>query len=137
MVQFADLPKVPIVVYRSLSGHEPVREWLKALDRADRLTVGADLQRVQYRWPVGMPLCRALGQGLWEVRTHLPSCAMARVLFCFHAHVLYALHAFVKKTQTTPVEALRLARERMKEIQHGESTHGIQRRRPPGRGGCA
>ena len=83
MVQIERPPKVPMVFYRSRSGNEPVREWLKALDRSDRLAVGADLERVQYRWPVGMPLCRSLGRGLWEVRTALPSCAIARVLFCF------------------------------------------------------
>ena len=56
--------KIPVVFYRTDAGSEPVRDWLKALDRADRLAVGMDLQRVQYRWPVGMPLCRSLGNGL-------------------------------------------------------------------------
>jgi phage-related protein len=128
MVHVEPLPKVPMVFYRSPAGREPVRDWLKAMDRSDRLAVGADLQRVQYRWPVGMPLCRSLGCGLWEVRTSLPSRAIARVLFCFHAQVLYALHGFVKKTQTTPAEVLTLARERMKEIQHGEPTQRLQPR---------
>ena len=60
----ANTPKIPLVFYRTAAGNEPVRTWLKRLDRADRLEIGADLQRVQYRWPVGMPLCRALGNGL-------------------------------------------------------------------------
>ncbi|WAC72793.1 type II toxin-antitoxin system RelE/ParE family toxin [Roseateles sp. SL47] len=121
MVPFTveELLRVPLVFYRSGTGAEPVRDWLKSLDRADRLAVGADLQRVQFRWPVGMPLCRSLGQGLWEVRTHLPSKTIARVLFCFHAEVLYALHGWIKKTQVTPADVLRLARDRMKEIQNG------------------
>ena len=37
--------------------------------------------RVQFRWPVGMPLCRALGDGLWEVRSTLPSKRIARVIY--------------------------------------------------------
>ena len=111
--------KIPLVFYRSASGKEPVRDWLKALDRPDRLEVGADLQRVQYRWPVGMPLCRALGGGLWEVRTSLPSKTISRVFICFHEGVLYALHAIVKKTQATPKEDLALARKRMKEVEDG------------------
>jgi phage-related protein len=118
-VSVEDLPRLPLVFYRSGTGAEPVRDWLKSLDRPDRLAVGADLQRVQFRWPVGMPLCRSLGQGLWEVRTHLPTQTIARVFFCCHARVLYALHGMVKKTQATPIDALRLARERMKEIQNG------------------
>jgi hypothetical protein len=67
----ATMPKILLVFYRTAAGNEPVRDWLKAMDRTDRLEVGADLQRVQYRWPVGMPLCRPLGRGLWEVRTEL------------------------------------------------------------------
>lgn len=115
----AETPKIPLVFYRSASGREPVRAWLKALDRDDRLAVGADLQRVQYRWPVGMPLCRPLGHGLWEVRTGLPSRTISRVLICFHEERLYALHGFVKKTQKTPADDLDLARTRMKEVQNG------------------
>lgn len=89
------------------------------MDRADRLEIGADLQRVQYRWPVGMPLCKALGSGLWEVRTNLMSKTMSRVLVCFHDGVLYALHGFIKKTQKTPDEKLAIARRRQREVKDG------------------
>jgi phage-related protein len=89
------------------------------MDRADRLEIGADLQRVQYRWPVGMPLCKALGSGLWEVRTNLMSKTMSRVLVCFHDGVLYALHGFIKKTQKTPDEKLAIARRRQREVEDG------------------
>lgn len=112
-------PKIPLVFYRTANEREPVREWLKSLERADRLTIGADLQRVQYRWPVGMPLCRALGEGLWEVRTSLPSKTIARVFVCFWEDTLYALHGFVKKTQATPKSELALARKRKKEVENG------------------
>jgi phage-related protein len=89
------------------------------LERADRLAIGADLQRVQYRWPVGMPLCRAMRDGLWEVRTSLPSKTISRVLICFHEGTLYALHGFIKKSRTTPEEALEIARRRKKEVEIG------------------
>lgn len=108
--------KTPLVFYRSSSGTEPVRDWLKALDTPDRLAVGQDLMRAQWRWPVGMPLCRAMGQGLWEVRTTLPSSRIARILLCLDDGVLVALHGFVKKTQKTPDEELALARKRQKEL---------------------
>jgi phage-related protein len=108
--------KTPLVFYRSSSGKEPVREWLKALDAPDRLTVGQDLMRAQWRWPVGMPLCRAMGQGLWEIRAELPSNRIARVLLCLDEGVLVALHAFIKKTQKTPDDELAMARKRQKEL---------------------
>ena len=93
-----------------------MREWLKALPIEDRRAVGQDLMRVQFRWPVGMPLCRALDEGLWEVRSTLPSKRSARVIFCFADDVLVALHGFIKKTQKTSPADLNLARERMKEM---------------------
>lgn len=112
-------PKIPLVFYRTERGREPVRDWLKALGRRDRPEIGADLQRVQYRWPVGMPLCRAIGGGLWEVRTNLHGRRTARVLLCFNGGLAYALHGFFKTTQTTPDEDLALARARMKEVESG------------------
>jgi phage-related protein len=89
------------------------------LPQGHRHAVGLDLQRVQYRWPVGMPLVRPMGGGLFEVRTALANGTMARVLFCFHANELYALHAFIKKTQKTPDADLALARKRQKDIDNG------------------
>ena len=108
--------KMPLYFYRSTGDKEPVRDWLKSLDEADRQAVGQDLMRAQWRWPVGMPLCRAMGQGLWEIRTNLPSNRIARVLLCVHAGTLVALHGFVKKTQKTPDDELALARKRHKEL---------------------
>lgn len=108
--------KIPLVFFRTLAGHEPVRDWLKDLPEPDRRVIGLDLMRTQFRWPVGMPLCRAMGQGLWEVRSTLPSQRIARVLFCVHDGRLVALHAFIKKTQATPAADLALARQRMKEL---------------------
>lgn len=108
--------KTPLVFYRSTSGKEPVRDWLKALEAPDRFAVGQDLMRAQWRWPVGMPLCRPMGQGLWEVRTDLPSQRLARVFLCLDGGVLVALHAFIKKAQKTPDDELELARKRQKEL---------------------
>lgn len=108
--------KTTLIFFRTDGGVEPVRDWLKGLPEADRREVGRDLMRAQWRWPVGMPLCRALGDGLWEVRTRLPSSRIARVLICADGGELVALHAFIKKTQKTPAEDLAIARKRHKEL---------------------
>lgn len=109
--------KIPAVFYRTHGGTEVVRDWLRGLDDADRQAVGLDLMRVQYRWPVGMPLCRALGDGLWEVRTSLPSNRIARVLFSMKQGRILVLHGFIKKTQKTPADDLALARRRNREFE--------------------
>ena len=108
--------KIPLVFYRLRPGSEPVRAWLKSLPEAERHAIGKDLLRAQWRCPVGMPLCRALGGGLWEVRTDLPTRRTARVLVCLHDEHLVALHGFIKKTRTTPDEDLAVARRRQKEL---------------------
>ena len=115
----ADRPsrKIPVVFYRTHGGAEIVRDWLRSLDERDRNAVGLDLMRVQFRWPVGMPLCRAMGDGLWELRTGLPSNRIARVLFCLTQGHIVVLHGFIKKTQKTPDEELALARKRKKEFE--------------------
>lgn len=70
---------------------------------------------VQFGWPVGMPLCRSLGDGLWEIRVSLPSDKIARVIICFHEYELVALHGFIKKSRKTPKKDLELALKRKKE----------------------
>ena len=109
--------KIPLIFFRTLAGSEPVREWLKGLPQEERHAVGNDLLRAQWRWPVGMPLCRPMGSGLWEIRTDLPTKRTARVLLCLYRERLVALHGFIKKTRTTPDEDLALARRRRKELE--------------------
>lgn len=111
--------KIELVFYQSGSGNEPVRDWLLGMPLANRREIGLDLQRVQYRWPVGMPLVRPLSKGLFEVRTSLPDETIARVMICFHDGALYALHGFIKKTQTTPASDLEIARKRQKDVHNG------------------
>lgn len=93
-----------------------MRDWLLDLDADDRRAIGMDLMQVQFGWPVGMPLCRALGKGLWEVRTDLPAGRTARVLFCFSDGELVALNGFIKKTQKTPAQEIDIALQRKKEF---------------------
>jgi phage-related protein len=60
--------RLQVVFYKSDSGKEPVRDWLKKLDKEDRKVIGEDIKTVQFGWPLGMPLVRKIEKGLWEVR---------------------------------------------------------------------
>ena len=111
------LTPIPLRFWRSVSGSEPVRDWLNALPREDQRVIGRDIAKVQYGWPIGLPVCRPLGGGLWEVRSSLPSRREGRVMFGFHASMLIAVHAFIKKTQKTSPDDLSLARERLKDVE--------------------
>jgi len=110
------LSEIPAYFYRSAGGAEPVLDWLRSLPADDRRAIGMDLATVQFGWPIGMPLCRHLGGGLWEVRSSLPSRRIARLVFFVDDGRIGIVHGFIKKTQKTPAEDLELARKRMKEM---------------------
>jgi phage-related protein len=99
--------------FRTEGGNEPVRDWLKALPKEVRQTVGADLTNVQEFWPASntLPLVGSFGGGLYEVRSSHDK-NIYRVLFCFVEGEMFLLHGFHKKSQKTPSGDLDLARER-------------------------
>src|SRR5271165_3481025 len=114
-------PEIPVRFYRTEAGGAPVLDWLRGIEKDDRRAIGLDLMRVQFGWPIGMPLVRSLlvrslKDGLWEVRSTLPSHRVARLILFFRENKLVVLHGFIKKTRTTPAEDLTLAKRRMKEV---------------------
>ena len=66
-----------------------------------------------------LPYSRAFGDGLFELRPHGRS-GIGRAFYCFMVGKrIVVLHAFIKKSQQTPVPELKLARKRLKEVQGG------------------
>ena len=110
--------RLPAVFYRSEAGAEPVRDWLKSdeISAEDRRRIGEDIKTVEFGWPVGMPTCRPMGNGLWEVRSSLKG-RIARVLFCINDGRMVLLHGFIKKAQRTPAGDLALALERKHRVE--------------------
>ena len=98
-----------------------MREWLKNLPSSDdRKRIGEDIKTVEFGWPIGMPVCKPLGNGIYEVRTGLAQNRIARVLFYIDKKGrMVLLHGFIKKTQKTPNEDLNLARNNMRKHQRG------------------
>ena len=106
-------PTLDVRFFANDLGTEPVRDWLKSLPPIDRKTIGEDIKTVQLGWPLGMPLVRNLGSGMWEVRIRLDN-RIARVLFILDGTTMVLLHGFIKKQQETPKPDLDLAKERYK-----------------------
>lgn len=103
--------------YATAKGRKPVREWLLELAEEDRRTVGKDIQKVGFGWPIGLPYCRPLGAGLWEVRSALTDGGIGRVIFTIIAGAIVLLHGFVKKTRKTPAQDIDLALKRKREVE--------------------
>ena len=81
-----------VVFFKTDSGAEPVREWLKALPPEECRSIGADILTVQ-------------------VRSRLKN-QIARVLFAVIDQEIVLLNGFIKKQQKTPGDELTLARKR-------------------------
>jgi phage-related protein len=104
--------RLQVIFYKTESGNEPVREWLKSLSRNDRKIIGEDIKTVQFGWPLGMPLVRKLDVGLWEVRSRLDN-RISRVLFTIEENMMVLLHGSIKKSEKTPASDLNLAKKRL------------------------
>ena len=109
--------RIPALFYQSEFGKQPVRDWLMKLELADRKTIGVDIKTVEFGWPIGMPTCRPMGKGLYEVRSSLVSSRIARVLFCIHNGQMVLLHGFIKKSQKTPKQDLDIALDRKNKVE--------------------
>lgn len=108
-------PTLDVRFFMTDSGSEPVREWLKDLPAIERKVIGEDIKTVQLGWPLGMPLVRNLGDGIWEVRIKLEN-RIVRVLFALDKSMMVLLHGFIKKQQATPKPDLDLAKDRLKQL---------------------
>lgn len=112
----ANLKRLPAVFFATPNGNEPVRDWLLDLKESDRRIVGQDIATAEFGWPIGMPVCRPLNKGLWEIRSNISNDRIARVIFTITEDRMVLLHGFVKKTQKTPKPDLSLAIKRRKEL---------------------
>jgi phage-related protein len=114
------LKRVPALFYRTEAGSEPVRAWLKEMTPDDRRLIGEDIKTVEFGWPLGMPLCRPMGDGLHEIRTHLSGNRIARVFFYVdNRQRLVLLHGILKKSRATPAADLELARQNKRKHERG------------------
>jgi len=113
--------RLPAIFFRTEAGGEPVRDWLRGMPSPeDRKRIGEDIKTVEFGWPVGMPVCRPLGDGIYEVRTSLAQNRISRVLFYVDKKSrMVLLHGFIKKTQKAPAEDLDLARRNKSKHQLG------------------
>ncbi len=113
-------PKLEAVFFATATGNEPVRAWLKDMDRESRRAIGEDIAYVQFKWPIGKPRVDHLRGPIWEVRSNLKA-TIARTLFAVDGHKMILLHGFIKKTQQTPATEIALAEKRFKEYCHAKT----------------
>lgn len=109
--------KLAVNFFRTTQQAEPVRDWLKKLSKEEKLIIGTDLKTIQFSWPVGMPLVKYIGNGIWEARSSLPQGKISRILFVMNNNSIVLLHGFIKKTQKTSKKELDLAKKRKQQLE--------------------
>ena len=113
------IKRIPAIFFQTEAGSEPVRSWLNGMAREDRRLIGEDIKSVEFGWPIGMPTCRPLGDGLWEVRTDLQGNRISRVFYVDTRQRMVLLHGILKKTRATPPSDLDMARKQMRKHEKG------------------
>jgi len=77
---------------------------------------------ITYGANLGMPHTRAMSNGLFELRIKSKE-GIGRVLYCtLVGRRIVMLHAFVKKSQKTPNNDMKIAISRMKEVKQNANT---------------
>jgi phage-related protein len=104
--------------FRTSSGREPVREWLKNQTDENKKSIGGDIATIEWRWPAGYPLVRKLDNNLWEVRTNVTD-GVSRVFFTVWGNYMILLHGIIKKSNKTPKEDFELAKKRRNIVLQG------------------
>ncbi len=105
-----------IKFYKTEAGKEPVRIWLKSLNKKEKKIIGEDIKTVQFGWPLGMPLIKKIEPDIWEIRSVLKN-KIARILITVHKNeIIILLHGFIKKDQKLPIKDKNLAKQRLKKI---------------------
>jgi len=113
---------ITVHFYKSDSGNEPVRDWLKLRTPDEKKVIGEDIKTVEYTWPVGYPSVKKLDKDLWEVRTNLPQ-GISRIFFTIWERYMVLLHSIIKKTQKTPQQDLETAKKRRNRVLSGGTSN--------------
>lgn len=112
-------PPLTVNFYKTNSGTEPVRDWLRDLNQDDKKIIGKDILFVQMTFPQPSSVLSPLGDGLWEIKSDLGSNRISRVIVTTHNNQVVILHGFIKKTQKTPKRHLDLAKSRKSAFKKG------------------
>jgi len=106
-----------ITYYKTSSGQDVIKDFIDNLQENTQAKLARQFDLLEeHGSQLGMPHAKAMGGGLIELR--IRGKQEVRIFYAFAVGKrIYLLHAFVKKTKTTPNKELAIARERKSEIE--------------------
>jgi len=104
-----------VIFYKTSAGHSPIDDFLNALNSKQAKKVAWVLNLVEELKVVPKQYFKKMTntKDLWEVRVRSSSNIYRFLGFFDGSKIVILSHAFQKKTQKTPRQAIKLAEERM------------------------
>ena len=105
-----------IEYYETHNGQEVIKDFIDNLQESTQTKLARQLDLLaEHGSQLGMPHAKAIGSGLIELRVRGKQEVRVFYVFAVGKHI-YLLHAFIKKSKTTPKKELDIARQRQAEI---------------------
>lgn len=93
-----------------------VKKFIESLDDVSAFRVARSIDSLErYGNLLGMPVSKALGKGLFELR--ITGISHIRIFYCFHKSTAWILHAIFKQQRAVPKRDIDYARKVMRELQ--------------------
>lgn len=110
--------------YKSGNGRKYAKEFLDELEALNselwESIFGALTQKLKYKEFHRMPLCKFLGEGVWELRAHSGN-DQARITFCYGpGRKIFLLNGFIKKDKKKQQKEIKKAVSLKRELESRE-----------------
>lgn len=107
------MTKFEVIFYEKENGDCPVEEFLDSLDKSMRAKLIGLLQLLEEKGiQVREPYSKPVDDGIFEIRCQVGNNITRVLYFFYYEGKIILTNGFVKKTQKTPPNEIRLAKER-------------------------
>ncbi len=104
-----------VLFFQTARGNFPVKEFIEEQDRTTITRINLSIRLlIDYGPFLKPPDIKKLQNRLYELR--IPGKSSVRIFYTIIKGEYYLLHAFIKKSQKTPVKELKVAIDRMRKI---------------------
>lgn len=106
------MAKFEIIFYEKLNGRSPVEEFILSLDKKMRAKTIGLLEILEEKGNMlREPYSKHVDDGIFEIRCKVGSNISRVLYFFYHGEKIILTNGFIKKTQKTPIEQIKIAKE--------------------------
>ena len=106
------MAKFEIIFYEKLNGRSPVEEFILSLDKKMRAKTIGLLEILEEKGNMlREPYSKHVDDGIFEIRCKVGSNISRVLYFFYYGEKIILTNGFIKKTQKTPIEQIKIAKE--------------------------